>query len=356
MENKVWLDDPKRIKKVDPQKMLDKVENFPDMLADGYETCKDIDKAGLKDIDSVLVCGMGGSAVAGDILQYYSFDHLRLPLQVNRGYDIPAFAGEKTLVFISSYSGNTEETLSCLRKAEERSARIICLTSDGAVGACAKEKGYPLLEIRRGLPPRAAFPLSFGPMLRTFERLELIPPQDKAFKEAKKVLEECVRMYERNVLTGDNPAKLLAWKFFERIPVVYASAPIFEGVVTRWKGQLSENSKVLSIGHVIPEMNHNEIVGWSGIFPFADQLEVVLLRDREDHPQIQGRFEAIRMIIEDKAAGLTEVYAEGEGRLARTLSLICLGDFVSVYLAILYHEDPTPVKGIDFLKKHIDAS
>lgn len=354
MENKAWLDDKERLKKVDISDMLGKVEKFPEMFEQAFEIGRDLDVSSLKNIDSVIVYGMGGSAVGGDFMRCYACETASVPITVIRGYTSPAFVGPKTLAIISSYSGNTEETLSCYSQAIEQGAKIVCITSGGKVAEIAKKHGHLLIEIPGGLPPRSALAYSFCPMLRLFENIGLVPIQQDIVQETVKVLQNCVDKYNRDVATSDNEAKLLAWKFFERLPVVYSAAPEFEVLSVRWKGQLAENGKVLAISHVLPEMNHNEIVGWTTCLePLTQQMEVVLLRDKNEHPKISKRFEATGQIIKNCAAGINEFYTEGKSLLARTFSLVSLGDFVSVYIAVLNHEDPTPVKNIDFLKNHI---
>lgn len=348
-----WLDDINRFREMDPSDMLSKVERFPRMLQEAYEIGSDLDPSRFGEIRQVILFGMGGSAVGGDFLRCCAYDLAQIPVSVVRGYTVPNSVNSNTLAIICSYSGNTEESLSCYEQAMQKNAKILCITSGGKVEQIAQKHGHALLKIPGGLPPRSALGYSFGPLLKVFERLNLIPCQKDALNEAVAALDDCVKRYAGSVPTEQNEAKLLAWNLFERLPVVCSSSPEFEAVVIRWKGQLSENSKVLSIGHLVPEMNHNEIVGWSGLKQLAQQMHVVMLRDEKEHPQNKKRFNATTQLLREASANISEHYSKGDGLLARIFSFVSLGDFVSVYLAILNREDPTPVKSIDFLKDYI---
>ncbi|MDE3056827.1 MAG: bifunctional phosphoglucose/phosphomannose isomerase [Bacteroidota bacterium] len=303
-------------------------------------------------IRNIVVSGLGGSAIGGDLLRSYLAGEINVPIAVSRHYFLPRYVNEKSLVIISSYSGNTEETISSHKDAAKRKAKILCITSGGTVKAFAQQKKHPLIEIPGGLPPRAALGYSFFPTLTALSKLGLIRTQKKEIKETIALLQKKSDVYS-NHESENNPALELAKKVHGKLPVMYSSADRFDTVNLRWRGQFAENAKMLSYGNLFPELNHNEIVGWEAQKDVMQKIHVVMLRDRDDHPRVQLRMEITKNIIGDFADGITEVQSEGTSLLARMFSLLYLGDWVSFYLAMLNHVDPTPVKKIDFLKNEL---
>jgi glucose/mannose-6-phosphate isomerase len=299
----------------------------------------------------VLGLGMGGSAIGGELASGLLFGDLRVPMSVLRGYDLPAYVGPDTLVFVSSYSGNTEETLSAYAQARERGARIVCSTTGGQVGALAAEHGHDTVVIPGGLPPRAALPYSLAPMLVVLARLGMIEDPGAQIDDAVSVAMECAAAYGPSRPQGENPAKSIAQWFHGHVPVVYGTAPMTAVVANRWAGQLSENSKTIAHRNELPEMNHNEIVGWSGPCALAGEARAVFLRDREDHARVARRIEFTMGEVKTAGALAREVVSSGATRLGRMISLVSMGDFTSFYLAMLDGVDPTPVAPIDRLKK-----
>jgi glucose/mannose-6-phosphate isomerase len=293
-----------------------------------------------------VVCGLGGSAIGGDLLRSYLADELTVPFLVNRHYTLPRCVGPDTLVIISSYSGNTEETNAAHREALKRKARIVCISSNGMTEKFARKARSPFIRVPGGLPPRAALGYSFFAPANSQHR-----PSEQA--ESKTLAYEA----KANVYSGpdavSNPALALAMTLQHRIVVCYSSTERFDTVNTRWRGQIAENGKALAFGHVLPEMNHNELVGWKVLTEAMREMHVVFLRDITDHPRVQIRMELTRDIVARYTDHVTEVWSEGKGLLARMFSLIYLGDWVSYYLAILHGEDPTPVEVINYLKTEL---
>ena len=303
-------------------------------------------------IRNIVVSGLGGSAIGGDLLRSYLADEAGIPIAVSRNYSLPAYVGAHSLVVVSSYSGNTEETISSYNDAVRRKAKILCITSGGTIKQLASKKKQPVIDIPGGLPPRAALGYSFFPTLIVLSKLGF-------FKSKKKEINETVLMLkEKATIYGDpdsqqNKAIAIARSLHGKLPVVYSSVDRFDTVNVRWRGQISENAKTLAYGHVFPELNHNEIVGWEVLKDVMKKIHVVILRDNKDNDRIQLRMNITENIIREFADGITEVHSEGASLLTRIFSLLYLGDWVSYYLAMLNDVDPTPVKKIDFLKEEL---
>jgi len=345
--------DTETIARIDAANMFALLRGFPAQVAEAVEIGK---KATVRmrtaGIRQIVMCGLGGSAIAGDLLRSYLAGELRVPFLVNRHYTLPRFVGPDTLVIISSYSGNTEETNAAHREALKRKARILCISSDGATASLAHKTRSPLITVPGGLPPRAALGYSFFPLLLALTSLGLVKSKQKEIRETLALLEAKAEIYS-SPDPATNPALALAMDLQHRIVVCYSSTERFDTVNTRWRGQIAENAKSLAFGHVLPEMNHNELVGWKALTAQMQEMQVVFLRDRADHPRVQIRMGLTRDIIARYTDHVTEVWCEGKGLLARMFSLITLGDWTSYYLAILHGEDPTPVAVINYLKTEL---
>ncbi len=349
------LDKIKAIEKIDRARMRDILGGLPQHIGQAFCLGKDFSLSpNFGDVKNIVFCGMGGSAIGAEIVSSYLRKEVNAPLGVNRDYSLPGFVDKESLMILLSYSGNTEETLSAYKEARERQAKIIILTSGGRLADLAKKEGHPCLLIPAGFPPRGALAFLSLPVLALFSQMRLIEDKEKEVQETASLLEKLKRdSLGIDVRTESNPAKRLALRLFDNFCVIYAAGEHLSGVVTRFRGQLAENSKMLSSSHLLPEMNHNEIVGWRHPRKLLKRFVAVLLRDREDHPQVKKRLEISKEILQKEGAGVEEVWSKGEGLLARTFSLIYTGDFASFYLAILNKEDPTPVKRIDYLKKRL---
>lgn len=350
------LDDPASFRGLDPAGMLDVVLAFPQML----ETARRIAcEANLTPYGAggtyrnVVISGLGGSAIGGDLARGLLAATAPVPVVVNRDYGIPAFVDEQSLFIASSYSGNTEETLSATQAAQERGASIVAITSGGRLRELAHEDGYPAVVVPGGYQPRAALAFSFVPILVVLDRLGVAGLDPRAIDEAVEVTRSIASRHGPGVPTESNPAKQLAHALYGKIPVIYGSEGYRGIVALRWKGQINENAKAPAYANVFPELDHNEVLSWSGRSGKTADLSVVVLRDPRESRAIASRVELTKTVIAKSAAGLADVWSEGSSDVAKLCSLVYIADFVSVYLAYLYGQDPTPIEAIDWLKAEL---
>ena len=336
----------------DPSAMRAAVRAFPDHLEEGW--ARGATAAGFdlhaSDFDGVVVCGMGGSAIGGDLVRTLVEPSAPVPFLVNRGYTLPGWVGEGTLVVASSYSGGTEETLSAFEDARQRGARTLSITAGGTLAERSEADDLDLVQIPGGLQPRAALGYSLGVLLRLADAMGLAEVSEDTFQTALAAARQRSARYDRD--EDGNPARALSAAFEGALPVIYTGTGLLEAVGMRWRTQLHENPKHPAVGNVVPELDHNEIMGFeSGPPEVLRQMQVVVLRDRDDHAQIQRRFDATRSLVEPAVGGWHEVETDGESRLSRMLSLVQFGDWASFWLAMRKGVDPTPVETIQQLKK-----
>lgn len=351
------LDQKARLEEVDPQKMSDLIHRFSEQLKEAEQIGKSLtlDPRLGENLNHIVFSGMGGSAIGADLIRAYLADEISIPMFVNRHYRLPKFVNEKTLLILSSYSGDTEETLIALEEGLRRKAKLLAITSAGRLAAQACQQGFPLIQIPGGISPRAALGYSAVPLLIALSKIGFPaayrPDEMKEAQDLTRRLAETE--YGFSIPTERNLAKQLAGRIFGKYPIVYAGADYFDVVALRWRGQIEENSKALCSHHILPEMNHNELVGWEHPAELLKQSIVFLLRDASDHKRVQIRMNLTRDIIRRVSGEVVEVKSCGTGLLARMFSLIYLGDWISLYLALLYRADPTPVKVIQYLKSEL---
>jgi glucose/mannose-6-phosphate isomerase len=310
-----------------------------------------------RDFTKIVFIGMGGSAIGGDLVRSYLYFESKLPILVCREYELPDYVDNSTLVFISSYSGNTEETISAYTKAKAKGAPLIVISSDGTLREYAQKDKITFIQIAAGLPPRCALGyLSIIPLC-ILAKLGLIRDVNLVINQMISVLED-LKNKNLNLHIGqkDNVAKYIAGKIFNKFVIVYSSSIHFDVATTRLRGQLNENAKTLASNHVFPEMNHNEIVGWQNPKKLFKNFVVLMLRDKDMHPRVTKRMDITRDIIKKEDVEVLEIWSRGENLLSRILSLIYIGDFISYYLAILYGIDPTPVDRVTYLKEQLKDS
>ena len=226
---------------------------------------------------------------------------------------------------------------------------MLCISSGGETQRLAGKFRQPLITIPKGLPPRAALGYSFFPLLLALVKLKFIRAREKDIGETMSALGRQSRRYN-SLDPKRNPALQLAQRLYGKVPIIYSPADRYDAVNLRWRGQLEENAKVLAYGNVLPEMNHNELVGWKVLRRLMSEMAVIFLRDRSDHKRVVLRMNLTKGIVSEFASSATEAWSEGKSGLARMFSLIYLGDWVSFYVAMLNGIDPTPVKVIDYLK------
>jgi len=346
------LDNRELISKLDTSDMLKLISGLPDQCRHAYDIGK---KAGVSKpkvrIDNIVFAGLGGSAIGADIIRVYLQNELKVPVIVCRNYVLPDFVGENTLLFCASYSGNTEETLASFEDGLKKGANIITIGSGGKLKESSLKNSFSHVDLPTGFPPRTAVGYMSITVLAIFAKLGFIKDKEKEVTQLCSALSD-LRDKEAgvDVATGNNISKQLAAKLYNKYCVIYGTSDTSEAAAIRWRGQIAENSKALSSSHVLPEMNHNEIVGWEFPKDVLKEIKVIILRDRNDHPRTQKRIDISKAIIEKSGAEIIELEREDSSILARVFSLIYIGDFVSFYLAILNNIDPTPVKQVDCLK------
>ncbi|MGE5554007.1 MAG: bifunctional phosphoglucose/phosphomannose isomerase [Betaproteobacteria bacterium] len=344
------LDNLEYLASADPTGMGQWVAELPEQCEEAFRIGQEAPLPQTAGVKQVVVIGIGGSAIGADLLRGYTEGELKVPFLVSRNYRLPGFVDRETLVIALSYSGNTEETLSAYAEARERGATMFAITSGGELERRAKADGVPFCLIPAGFSPRAALGYSFVPLLAVLARLGLIRDRAEDLAEAIRVMRDQRAEVGQQTPTADNPAKQLAERLYGKFPFVYGASPWSSVVAYRWKSQMNENGKSIAHSNALPELNHNETVGWEHPSSLTAQVEVVLLRDREDHPKVQRRFEVTSTIMRPHVSGISEVWSRGNSVLARLFSLLYHGDFTSYYLALLNGVDPTPVKVIDYLK------
>lgn len=317
------------------------VIDFPKQFTESLEIAKNWSlPAPTSEIKNVLVCGLGGSGIGGTILAELVASECKIPVLVSKTYTLPAYGDKTTLLIACSYSGNTEESLDAFDEAHKRGMQIIAITSGGQLKAKCKEAGVPAILIPGGMPPRGAFAYPVVQLLNVMNRLGLI---------GSSLVNQLDNLPNFLAKGQDETAKLaadLTEKLYDKIPVLYADSKI-EGVLVRFRQQINENSKMLCWHHVYPEMNHNELVGWT---KKDDQLAVVTFHTSIDHPRVTKRMEVSNEVYRKYTPNVFDVTAEGSNLLEEVVHLIHLGDWISVLLAEKKGIDPVEVNIITHLK------
>lgn len=340
------LDDLKYIHQKDVHDALGVVEKQLDQLVHEYRVM-------LRDyqpVENVVVAGMGGSALAAQFVP--TWPALSVPYEIVRDYHIPAYVGSKTLFIASSYSGNTEETLAALAEAEAKHAYIMVITSGGKLAETARVKNYPYFVIPSGLQPRMAVFYNFVALIELFEAMRLIPANSKVeLAKARDYLARHVKDWRADVPTSQNRAKQLALDLVGKSPVIYAGHNLFPAAY-KWKININENAKNVAWCNQYPEFNHNEFIGWSS-HPIDKVYAVINLRSSFDNPRIARRMDISKKLLGGRMPEPMEILAEGHTLLEQLLWVVMLGDFVSVYLALLNGLDPLPVQLVEKLKSDL---
>lgn len=304
-------------------------------------------------IQNILYLGMGGSAIAGDLMKDIFFDELTIPMTVVRGYSAPAYCSKSTLVIVSSYSGNTEETLSAAEKVAPSGAQILAVTSGGKLAEMAAKYKWSLITIPQGLPPRQALGYLFFPLYHVLGNLELFKKYSSRLTSLSRFVSDLAKRNVYPQAKGHVLSYRLARIIRNKVPVIYSTAPYLQTVSRRWQNQMQENGKSIAFSNVLPEMNHNEIVGWEQDTKAISEFVVIFLENENPHPRIKKRIELSKKIIKKRGVKVIEVYSSGKTILEKVFSLIVLGDWVSYYLALGYKKDPNEIKNIDYLKKEM---
>ncbi len=348
------LDDRLGIRQLDADHMLDRIEELPQQCAAAWEQCDQLRLPWEPDtFDQVILAGMGGSAIGGALLQGLVADECCIPLTVVRDYTLPAFAGgPNTLVVACSYSGNTEETLSCFKQAVARETAALAVTTGGKLSSLARRAGAPVVRFDYESQPRAALGFSFTLLLGVAHQLGLIRDPSSDLAEGVEVMEAWQSQLRIEVPKEQNEAKQMAAQIHGALPVTYG-AGFLGPVANRWKTQLNENAKHWAFFEILPELNHNSVVGLGVPMDARDLAVVLLLRSSLDSPRIQERWDVTLELLTQEGVSAAAVKGRGESKLAQMLSLIHFGDYVSYYLAVCNEVDPTPVENIRFLKRRL---
>lgn len=337
--------------KIDPQDMFGAIYRFTDQIKEAITIGEHFNlQNDYSSCTNIVVAGMGGSAIGGDIVKTIAQNELTVPFYINRNYSLPNWVNEKTLVICSSYSGNTEESLSAYEDALKKGAMICGISTGGQLSEKIQSKGYDLITIPGGLQPRAALAYSFVPMLYLLNKIGLI--SNALIDDLSNSISPLELKRDTNSI-GDtsNPIYKLAKEIYGMIPIIYGITDTTGVVALRWKGQLCENSKMLAYYNEIPELNHNEIVGWGNNADLLSELTVIWLRDENDNERVRARQNITKSLLDDIDIMQHEVNAEGVSLLERLLNLINYGDWLSYWCAILHDTDPSPVEKINKLKK-----
>jgi glucose/mannose-6-phosphate isomerase len=343
----VDLDDPGAYAAVDELDALADVEGTAAQWAHARELAGGI-RADLEGVTNILVLGMGGSGISGDVVATIAADRLDVPVVVRKGYGLPRWVGPRTLVLAASYSGNTEETLSTVEEVIDRGARLSAVTSGGALAALTEERGLPVVLLPGGRQPRHSLGYLAVPLLTMLGL-------DDGMDEAIGVLEELGRAWDRHVPTAEHPGKELGGRLGKGgLPVIYGTEGVPALAGLRFACQLNENAKQPGLSAAMPELCHNAIVGWEGPSDLIGRAGLIWLRDPEgEHPRNRRRVELVDDILRERAAWTVELDTRGESLLARLGALLLQVDLVSVYTALARGIDPTPVDSITRLKKEL---
>ncbi len=346
------------------------VHDFPEMMEQAAVLSQSLDIPwGKEEIQQIVVLGMGGSSIGGEMAKAVSQKYCEVPVQLVRDEALPAYVNKKTVVIAVSYSGNTKETLTGFESAAERTNKILGISSGGKLKEKCLENRFPYLEIPSGWLPRAALPYSFVPLLSVLEKLFLFPEFDTSLKESIEIVKHIRKELKRfpdeefepsaKLANIDNAAKDLARNLRGKIPVIYAESPLLEPAANRWKCQINENAKQPAYFQVLPEAYHNDIVGFTAPLPLHSKMAAIFLR--ESHPednQSKGKstlnfdkLEFFKKIIQSAGIQTFELFSKGESLPAKLLSLSYFGDYVSLYLAEENQVNPEEIQVIDQLKK-----
>lgn len=347
------LDDIDKFKTVDKSGMLDKAYSLPDLLEKSWKLACELKAAGSGKPDSVVVSGMGGSAISGDIVASAFSEQLKVPVLVNRSYEVPAFLSDRTLFIAVSYSGNTEETLSAFDKALKKQCKVRAISSGGKLEKLAQGSNIPHLKIPSGLPPRAALGYILPSLISVLASVKLVQGAEGNLISAVTLLKELREKYSINVPAKSNEVKQIAKKMHGKIPIIMSCVETTSSAGLRLKTQLNENGKLTALHVAFPELDHNDLVNISFLKPAQHDFFTILLRDKFESDRIRKRIEITKSLVSSHLGGINEVWAQGKSKLERILSLIMYGDFLSVYSAVLQGIDPTPVSVIEQLKKEL---
>ncbi len=351
------LDQPENYQAIDRQGMIQNIADWPDQI---ISASKAVDKLVLPShylqLKNVVLLGMGGSAMGNDLVKALAGQHSKLPIEVYRDYDLPKFVDSHTLTVATSYSGKTEETLSAFEHAAKRGSKLICISSGGQLESLSRKYRCPFFKINYGAQPRAALGWSLTALLGIFTKLDLVELTRSDLAQAVSMVQKEVVKNSPDVPTVRNPAKQLAQRIVDKIPIIYGSGPLAP-VARRYKGQFNENAKQTSYFEILPELNHNSVVGTQFPEIIRKNIIVVLLASQFDNPRNKTRVRISAQILQKRKIEHQIVgFDDSPSSLSEMLRVIVFGDYTSYYCALLNGVDPEPVEIIDFLKSQLTKS
>jgi len=344
------LDDAAAVRAADPGAMLEAVTSLPSHCREGYRAGRAAsDLPSSEGVTAIAYCGMGSSAIGGEVLAALAAPRLRMPVAIVRTSELPEWVSPHTLVVVSSYSGTTGETLALFEEAVERGCRLVVVTSGGALGRRAEELELGRVPVPGGFMPRAAFGYMTIGALGALETIGVVPSLAADVEEAGLELDGVIGRAGPQVPVGENPSKRFALAIGERVPVVWGADGIAAVAAERWKTQFNENAKVPAFAASMPELGHNEVVGWSQ--GRGEDFAVIALRHGGEPADVAARFGPSIEIAAASGAFTQEVWAHGRSPLARLLTLVQIGDLVSTYVGLARGVDPSPIDAIVRLKR-----
>lgn len=350
------LDEPERFEKLDPLDFLSYINELPEQLKAAWELGQEYPLPEADQVSRVVLAGMGGSAIGGDLLASYAMPVAKVPIIVWRNYDLPGFVSDsRTLVIASSHSGNTEETLSAFDRALERGATVMAVTTGGTLAEVATDAGIPVWRFEHDGQPRSAVGFSFGLLLSALTRAGFIEFESKDIDETVVAMHDQMDEIRAKIPVAGNLAKRMAGQFMDRWPTIIGSE-FLAPVARRWRTQIAEIPKAVAQFEELPEADHNMIEGVQHPESLFGPTMVVFLRSTLNHPRNLKRLEATRSTLMVEGFNTDILEAQGQSRLAHQWTSLHLGDYVAYYLAMVYGTDPTPVPIMQDLKQRLKGS
>ncbi|MCK9426770.1 MAG: bifunctional phosphoglucose/phosphomannose isomerase [Ignavibacteriaceae bacterium] len=337
------------VKKYDPENQFEVLKNSYQQIEFAKNNNYELSGIDTSKIKNIIVSGLGGSAISGDLILNFLQSEIALPMQVNRNYTLPNYAGESTLLLASSYSGNTEETISVLNEALKRRCQIICLTTGGTIKEIAGREKLPTVILQEGFQPRYSLGLSFFSLLKVLQTLRLVTTSQE-------IIDKTIHLWKKRgeeYSTENNYAFQVAEKLVGFLPVIYSTDGLTSAVGNRFKCQINENSKMHAFHNVFPELNHNEIIGWETYDERIAKLKAIFIEEITTHPQIKKRFAITYELLMQAGVEIISLSSTEASFQERLLDLIYLSDWISYYLAIQRGKDPSEIDYIHLLKKQL---
>ncbi len=335
--------------KYDPQNQFKVLVDTYTQIEYAWNNKFNIEKIKNEKIESILVSGLGGSAISADLIKNFLHGELKVPFIVNRNYFVPQFVNKNTLVIISSYSGNTEETCSVFEEVLKRDCSIVCITTGGKIEKLAGENNIPSVKLLKGYQPRYSLGLSFFSLLKILQVIEIISKQDEVVREITSLWKNKGKEYSGN----NNPAYSYAEKIIGFIPIIYSADDITSAAGYRFKCQFNENAKLHAFHNVIPELNHNELIGWETFSEKQMNAKLLNILDTSYHPQTKKRFQITSELASENKIDVINFESSEDDFKLRLMDLVYLFDWITYYTAILRGFDPSEIRNIDSMKERL---